>query len=167
MFLISPCSCLCTIYWSHVLSGEWRCSWSSADRRGDAPTTSEWSKILLPTKMRLISEVWGHFTGTEAIIWLSQRHWSNCGEHRQIIPINRVILENINITKSSITKPFAWFMGYDEVTVMWHYGNAQKSAKLHWPLVHHWQFCMLHSTSNKVCTWFYCAWFCRGYTTSS
>ena len=25
--------CLCAIYWSHVLSGEWRSSWSSADRR--------------------------------------------------------------------------------------------------------------------------------------
>ena len=33
MFLISACSCLCAIYWSQVLNGEWRCSWSSADRR--------------------------------------------------------------------------------------------------------------------------------------
>ena len=33
MFLISSCSCLCAIYWSQVLSWEWRCSWSSADRR--------------------------------------------------------------------------------------------------------------------------------------
>ena len=33
MFLLSSCSCLCPIYWSHVLSWEWRCSWSSADRR--------------------------------------------------------------------------------------------------------------------------------------
>ena len=33
MFLISACSCLCAIYWSQVLSGEWRCNWSSTDRR--------------------------------------------------------------------------------------------------------------------------------------
>ena len=33
MFLVLACSCLCTIYWNQVLSGEWRCSWSSADRR--------------------------------------------------------------------------------------------------------------------------------------
>ena len=33
MFLVSSCSCFCLIYWSHVLSREWRCSWSSADRR--------------------------------------------------------------------------------------------------------------------------------------
>ena len=33
MFLVSSCSCLCSIHWSHVLSWEWRCSWSSADRR--------------------------------------------------------------------------------------------------------------------------------------
>ena len=33
MFLISSGSCLCTMYWSQMLSGKWRCSWSSADRR--------------------------------------------------------------------------------------------------------------------------------------
>ena len=33
MFLDSACSCLRPIYWSQVFSGEWRCSWSSADRR--------------------------------------------------------------------------------------------------------------------------------------
>ena len=33
MFLVSSCSCLCPIYWSIVLCWEWRCSWSSADRR--------------------------------------------------------------------------------------------------------------------------------------
>ena len=33
MFLILSCSCLCPIHWSQVLSREWRCSWSSADRQ--------------------------------------------------------------------------------------------------------------------------------------
>ena len=33
MFLVSSCSWLCPIQWSQVLSREWRCSWSSADRR--------------------------------------------------------------------------------------------------------------------------------------
>ena len=33
MFLSSSCSCLCPIHWSRMLSWEWRCSWSSADRR--------------------------------------------------------------------------------------------------------------------------------------
>ena len=33
MFFISSCSCLCPILWSQVLSREWRCSWSNADRR--------------------------------------------------------------------------------------------------------------------------------------
>ena len=27
MFLVSSCSCLCSIHWSHALSREWRCSW--------------------------------------------------------------------------------------------------------------------------------------------
>ena len=33
MFLVSPCSRLCRVHWSQVLSREWRCSWSSASRR--------------------------------------------------------------------------------------------------------------------------------------
>ena len=33
MFLDSACSCPHTVYWSQVFSGEWRCRWSSADRR--------------------------------------------------------------------------------------------------------------------------------------
>ena len=33
MFLVSSCSGLCPIHWSQVLSWEWRCSWSSANRR--------------------------------------------------------------------------------------------------------------------------------------
>ena len=33
MFLVSSWSCLCSIHWSQVLSQEWRCIWSSADRR--------------------------------------------------------------------------------------------------------------------------------------
>ena len=32
MILVSSCICLWPIYWSQVLSREWRCSWSSADR---------------------------------------------------------------------------------------------------------------------------------------
>ena len=32
MFLVSAFSGLCAIFLSQVLSGEWRCSWSSADR---------------------------------------------------------------------------------------------------------------------------------------
>ena len=33
MILVSSCICLCPIHWSRVLSREWRCSWSSANRR--------------------------------------------------------------------------------------------------------------------------------------
>ena len=33
MIVVSSCSCVWPIHWSPVLSREWRCSWSSADRR--------------------------------------------------------------------------------------------------------------------------------------
>ena len=32
MFFVLSCNCLCAIYWSLVLSREWRCSCSSADK---------------------------------------------------------------------------------------------------------------------------------------
>ena len=56
MFLTSSCTCLCTIYWSQVLSREWRGSYSSADSAD--PTTSEWSTSLLPPKVCFILKVW-------------------------------------------------------------------------------------------------------------
>ena len=33
MFLVSSSSCFCPIHWRQVLSWEWRCTWSSTDRR--------------------------------------------------------------------------------------------------------------------------------------
>ena len=33
MFLVSTCRCLSPTHWRQVLSREWRCGWSSADRR--------------------------------------------------------------------------------------------------------------------------------------
>ena len=55
--LILSCRCLCRIHWSHVSSREWRCVVGAAPTN-DAPTTSEWSTSLLPTKVWLILEVW-------------------------------------------------------------------------------------------------------------
>ena len=56
MFLVSSCSCLCQ-------SNEARCQVENEDvdgaaPTGDAPTTSEWATILLPTKVRLILQTW-------------------------------------------------------------------------------------------------------------
>ena len=33
LFLVSSCSCICLIHWIRVLSREWRCSWSAANRQ--------------------------------------------------------------------------------------------------------------------------------------
>ena len=54
MILISSCSRLCPIHWSQVLNEDV----VGAAPTGDVPTTSEWSTILLPTKVRLILETW-------------------------------------------------------------------------------------------------------------
>ena len=36
--------------------------------QGDAPTTSEWSPIVLPTKVRLILEVLGYVTNSQEYV---------------------------------------------------------------------------------------------------
>ena len=56
MFLVSSCSCLCPIQWSQMLIREWRCSWSSADRR-----CSNYIWVIdnfITTKVPLILETW-------------------------------------------------------------------------------------------------------------
>ena len=53
MLLVSYCSCLYPIRWSQVLSWEWRCSWSSADRR-----CSNYIWVINNLIVRLILETW-------------------------------------------------------------------------------------------------------------
>ena len=83
MFLVSSCSCLCPIYWSQVLSREWRCSWSSADRRC---SNFIWViNTLLPSWVLLILEV----------------SWYMAFK-----------TDSITITKQGKTKSCAYYMGY-------------------------------------------------------
>ena len=56
MILFWSCICICPIYWSQVSSREWRCSWSSADRR-----CSNYIWVInnvIAYKVRLILETW-------------------------------------------------------------------------------------------------------------
>ena len=74
MFLVvSSCSCLRSIHWSQVLSWEWRCSWSNADRRC---SNYELSTFFLPAKVRLILEVLrqGHAMECKSLTWCSIAH---------------------------------------------------------------------------------------------
>ena len=61
MFLVLSCICLCPIHWSQVLSREWRCSWSSADR--------QWSKYIWVINNFIA--YWGAFyiRGLKAYLW--------------------------------------------------------------------------------------------------
>ena len=56
MFLVSSCSCFCPIHWRQVLNRELENGVGTAST-GDAPTTSEWSRISLPRKVCLVLEV--------------------------------------------------------------------------------------------------------------
>ena len=102
MFFISSCSCLYPIHWSQVLSREWRCSWSSADRRG-YNYISERSIILLPTAVCLILEVWWYVFivlvyGTSTLNSLSPSHavvyWFRGPIHEWFFHLNSNQIEN-------------------------------------------------------------------------
>ena len=57
MFLVSSSSCLCPIYWSQVLSWEWRCSWEQR-RQAMLQLHPSDQKILLPNKFCLMLDIW-------------------------------------------------------------------------------------------------------------
>ena len=65
--LVSSCSCLYPIHWSQVVITVKYEDVVGAAQTGNAPTTSEWSTILLHTKVRLILEVlrYGYLYRTE------------------------------------------------------------------------------------------------------
>ena len=67
MFLVSSYRCLCLIHWSHVLNGEWRCCWSSADRRC---SNYIW---VIDDLIHNTSEVEGHYSASLVIAYDSIR----------------------------------------------------------------------------------------------
>ena len=77
MFLISSCSCLCPIHLSQLLRQEWRCSWSSADRRCSNCiwVINNLIAYLGATYMRGLTVY--SLIDTGAIVRLPQWHWRN------------------------------------------------------------------------------------------
>ena len=65
MFFVSSCSCLCPIYWSQVLSREWRCSWSSANGRCSNYIWVINNFIIPPASTKLK----GGYTGFTLSVW--------------------------------------------------------------------------------------------------
>ena len=76
MSLVSACSCLCEIYWSQVLSWEWRCSWSSVDRRCSATSDQQFNCLLKWSYIRELTVLFGsHFRFGWAVILDLWRHY--------------------------------------------------------------------------------------------
>ena len=97
MFLVSPCSSLCPVHWSQVLSREWRCSWSSADRQcsnyiwainnfyclgatyiGGFTVSNKmpdhqisWSFEVMRLGVKIIVSLWSYLRGSSAALLLS------------------------------------------------------------------------------------------------
>ena len=74
MFLVPACSCHCPIHWSQLLCREWRCNWSSADRR-----CSDYIWVInnfLPIKVQLILEVLRYIKIFQSKLLI--QFWSQC-----------------------------------------------------------------------------------------
>ena len=75
MFLVSSCSCLCSIHWSQVLKIKNEYVVSTAPV-GAAPTTSKWSANSLLTKVGLMLEILWYCTSTPVPIFIASfLHW--------------------------------------------------------------------------------------------
>ena len=78
MFLFSSCNCLCPIHWNQVLSREWRCGWSSTDRR-----CSNYNWVIhhfIAYQRALILEVWGQMFSL-IYIWIYHQGCHTCMFH--------------------------------------------------------------------------------------
>ena len=95
MFLVLSYNCLCPIHWSQVLRREWRWDVVGAAPTGDTPTTFEWSTMLLPTKVRIILEVWRYVLSNVSVSISKQLPQMNYYPHTHIIDPN---VHNIRIT---------------------------------------------------------------------
>ena len=96
MFLVSSCSCLCAIYWSQVISQEWRCSWSSADRGCSNYT---WViKIVLPTEVSYIRALTVVLFATIVFILLGLK-----SEYSKITKLNIITIDVFAESLPSLT----------------------------------------------------------------
>ena len=88
MPLVSLCSCLCLIHWSQVLSGEWRCSWSSTD--SDALTTSLIA-YLAAAYIRDLTAITFRQTAFYIEAWYSKDHFNNISTKTLLffVPVSR------------------------------------------------------------------------------
>ena len=66
MILVSSCSCLCPLHWNQGLSREWRCSWSSADRR--------WSNYIWVINDYIADKCGSYIRGVAVAVVVQQSH---------------------------------------------------------------------------------------------
>ena len=99
MFLVLSSSCLSPIYWSLVLSWEWRCSWSSADRRC---SNYIWEINNLSAPQRCV--LYERFDGTSLFV---------SGIHRKSV----VSWDKLTIMQSFHFLLLAWINGWTSIWI--------------------------------------------------
>ena len=115
MFTVSSCIYLCPIYWSHVLSRKWRCSWSSADRRcsnyiwviNNLMAHKDASCIRDLT----VDQIWLH---TDTIVLLCLESLAKCGAGIQYIML-------VKISKMPIAVNLWNYLSLDKKYAPWKY----------------------------------------------
>ena len=141
MFLVSSCSCLCPIHWSQMSSWEWRCRWSSADRRCSNYIWAINNFIAYQggSYIRDFTVRFPVFTSLSSDLYMAYYNkfylgtvvsWSFC-EHRRVLFIN---LKNLNllthwgrdkmdaISQTTFSSAFYWMKMYE------------LRLKIHWSL---------------------------------
>ena len=142
MILISSCSCLCTTDWTQVLSREWICRWSSADRRCSNYIWVINNFIAYPSAtyirglMVFMDSLWAYaifnpdvITAEIKLSIFSRRHF-----HIQLLEWKVIFLTQTSLefvpsgpidNKSTLVRIMAWRLIYDKplpVLTKIHYG---------------------------------------------
>ena len=129
MFLVLPCSCRGPIHWSRLLSQEWRCSWSSADRQCSNYIwvinnfvayygVSNIRGLMVISLKMILANGFSPF-GHQALAWTINEFFNQLGPSEQISVNSESILVQENntfsITEVPGTKILKWAL------VLWFY----------------------------------------------
>ena len=143
MFLVTACSCLRSIRWSQMLSWEWRCSWSSADRRC--------SNYIWEFHRLLGCDLYYMFYGRCGR--LSDNSYGTCASWRLKAQANKLFVHQLVQAnkKHQIPALLALFQGKPQVPSQ----KASDAVRIFMPLLRHgviggfsWT-CALHHSDNQ------------------
>ena len=150
------CGCICQIAWSQMLSREWRCSWSSADRRCSNyiwVIDNSFAYLGVPYIRGFTVYYIQHEVNKTLMVAAKREHYIPCYSRQPwLMPISFLIFmqssDQIHFTKTfqnPVTKISIMCVSWN---MKWPWNFICEVAALH--LVHVWNFVMIKTTRKII-----------------